>query len=653
MGTSNVISFGMTKQNLEVQKAHVKSTLETHSDIDGVLAAGSISCHPILDYRKESGGSFKLGCFDFSEKMKTGLEETALLFGIDQQQYLQGYVPVALLAIQATTKNALAKNVQNGIQEWIKTGPGFIDSVSSAERLSCISKGVTYCDDPEESESYQNSNSASKGSGSWPRPTSTDCPCISKEGKKIVLIHHGGKTDSFWWVVENAAAQAGRDMFGWDRGTSVEILTPDEFDLTEMKRITNEVIARDPPIDGLILSLPSEDFKPIVAKAAAKNINVVSINSGDTSFGSNMHVGQNEYVAGYQGAEKISQIAILAGKTPNFLCADHEAGFNEGVALRCDGLRDYLIDSGVNHTGASGHGDELWPTTFTDKGNINQAQKDVTDSVAAYDVSTGSQVNGILAMGTQSLRATNRATAALPERVFGMGSFDTGPEQQKRLIDGSIAFAVDQQQWLQGWLPVMVLSQNAFAGMMLQNENMLTGPAFLTKDLLPYKSCENMQREVSGKMTFVGWKVCPPPQTEEKNRLDSGLVLLGNLVAIVNIAIAVVAMVWTIVRRKEKIVRYAQPVFLAMVAFGCIVSSSSIFFLSVEDADGEDAATAQESATSACMAVPWFYSMGFVLSFAPPLCKNVEVLASILFIIEAYQSYCVSTSSDDPTSCHT
>ena len=42
-----------------------------------------------------------------------------MLFAIDQQQYLQGYLPIVLLTLYATNLNTVANPV-------IMTGPGFV-----------------------------------------------------------------------------------------------------------------------------------------------------------------------------------------------------------------------------------------------------------------------------------------------------------------------------------------------------------------------------------------------------------------------------------------------------------------------------------------------------------------------------------------------
>ena len=117
----------------------------------------------------------------------------------------------------------------------------------------------------------------------------------------------------------------------------------------------------------------------------------------------------------------------------------------------------------------------------------------------------------------------------------------------------------------------------------------------------------------------------------------------------INAGMSAFYIIWTILNSSHQIVRYAQPTFLCMIAFGCIVSSTTILFLGVEDdeSDGNlyyakltsaiDAASktaddvlgtnssASRPADLSCQMLPWFYSVGFVLTFAPLFTKLMRV----------------------------
>ena len=61
------------------------------------------------------------------------------------------------------------------------------------------------------------------------------------------------------------------------------------------------------------------------------------------------------------------------------------------------------------------------------------------------------------------------------------GTFDLSPGVLQALSDGKMMFAIDQQQYLQGYLPVVVLTLHAKFGL-LPGADVLTGPGFVTKD---------------------------------------------------------------------------------------------------------------------------------------------------------------------------
>ena len=118
-----------------------------------------------------------------------------------------------------------------------------------------------------------------------------------------------------------------------------------------------------------------------------------------------------------------------------------------------------------------------------------------------------------------------------------------------------------------------------------------------------------------GQIKKGGVSILLPP-AENQNRLSGALKGLGASLGAINIFLSIIFIAWTYVRRKSTLVRYSQAFFLGMIAFGCMMSSSSIF-LGFEDSTGDDAEVARANADKACMVTPWLYSMGFVMSFAP------------------------------------
>ena len=63
-----------------------------------------------------------------------------------------------------------------------------------------------------------------------------------------------------------------------------------------------------------------------------------------------------------------------------------------------------------------------------------------------------------------------------------IGTFDLGPDVLKAVINGEIGFAVDQQPYLQGYLPIETLALKARYGIFpSQGDVVATGPHFVTR----------------------------------------------------------------------------------------------------------------------------------------------------------------------------
>jgi simple sugar transport system substrate-binding protein len=102
------------------------------------------------------------------------------------------------------------------------------------------------------------------------------------------------------------------------------------------------------------------------------------------------------------------------------------------------------------------------------------APKRIAAAVKADDA------DGALAMNGPSGLAASKALAGTDVKV---GTFDLGPDVLKAVRDGKLAFAVDQQAYLQGYLPVVFLAEKARYGLFPAQGGVIpTGPNFVTKD---------------------------------------------------------------------------------------------------------------------------------------------------------------------------
>src|ERR1041384_8138960 len=250
---------------------------------------------------------------------------------------------------------------------------------------------------------------------------------------RFVLVSHAPDSDSWWNTIKNAIKQAGEDF-----GVAVDYRNPPNGDLADMARIIEQSAARN--YDGVVTSIADIDVpKKPIAQVVAKKIPLVTINSGTTAqseqLGAVMHVGQPEYDAGKAAGER----AKAAG-AKSFLCVNHYAT-NPASFERCKGFGDAL---GVDYKKATlDSGDD--PTTVETK-------------VTAY-LRKNPGTSAVLALGPNSAHPTLKAIAklGLKGKIF-MATFDLSPEISAGIKDGTVAFAIDQQPYLQGYIPVAVLA---------------------------------------------------------------------------------------------------------------------------------------------------------------------------------------------------
>jgi len=268
----------------------------------------------------------------------------------------------------------------------------------------------------------------------------------------IIVVSHGQANDPFWSVVKN-----GVELAAQHTGANVEYRAPETFDMVAMSQLIDAAVNQEP--DGLVVSIPDGDaLGPSIQRAAAAGIPVISMNSGSDvakSLGALLHVGQDEYDAGKAAGEKL---ASMGGS--NGLCVNHEVG-NVALDLRCSGFAD-------------GFGGEVTvlPTT-NDPAEIKAKVRAALDS--------NQDIDTVMALGAGLAGEPSAEAAGESGRDVMVASFDLSANFLQMIVDGKAAFAIDQQQFLQGYLPVAFLAMNAEYGLM-PGGNVPSGPNLVTAD---------------------------------------------------------------------------------------------------------------------------------------------------------------------------
>ena len=279
-------------------------------------------------------------------------------------------------------------------------------------------------------------------------------PAMAQDDIRIVVVSHGQASDPFWSVVKNGVDTARDEL-----GITVEYLAPDTYNMVRMAQLIDAAVASAP--DGLVVSIPDADaLGDSIRDAIASGIPVISMNSGSDvrkSLGVSVHVGQTEYEAGFGGGERMAALGV-----DKAICVNHEVG-NVALDLRCEGFIDGLGSTDVEVLAVS-----IDPT-------------EIRNAVTAY-LTRNSDVDAIFALGP--LSAEPSLAVLEEEGLIGsikLASFDLSPTVLQALDDGKMEFAIDQQQFMQGYLPIVLLTLNHKYGLM-PGADVLTGPGFVTPD---------------------------------------------------------------------------------------------------------------------------------------------------------------------------
>ncbi|MFM8311841.1 MAG: sugar ABC transporter substrate-binding protein [Ilumatobacteraceae bacterium] len=273
------------------------------------------------------------------------------------------------------------------------------------------------------------------------------------EDVTIAIITHGDG-GVFWSVAQKGAEQAGKDL-----GITVQYQGANNDGAAQAKMIDDAVAAG---VDAIAVSLADPGALEASVKAAvAAGIPVITMNSGSDLFkelGAITHVGQDEFVAGQGAGEKFA----AAGKK-KLLCVMQEQS-NVGLEARCNGAADTFGGEVVN-INTSGDAD---PTT---------SQAEIK---AALDADA--DIDAIFATGPIGAVLANAAVKELGRDVM-IGAVDLSTDLLDAIEAGEIAFTIDQQQYLQGYLSVVFLYLNAInANTVGGGLPVYTGPGFVTAD---------------------------------------------------------------------------------------------------------------------------------------------------------------------------
>ena len=270
---------------------------------------------------------------------------------------------------------------------------------------------------------------------------------------RIIVVSHGQQNDPFWSIVKNGVDAAARDT-----GVDVQYRAPATFDMPEMAKLIDNAVASKP--DGLVVSFPdSSALGKSVQNAVRRGIPVISMNSAATNITNTesppcrpnrirsrtRRRAQNESGRRHQSVVRQSRSRNVA------------------LDLRCEGFAKGM-----------GGGVEVVDTGGNDPSNVRAA--------VSAKLKANPDINGILTLGP--LSALPSLGVLKSGNMLGkvkLASFDLAPDTLKAVRDGQMLFLIDQQPFLQGYLPVAMLAQEANYAVIPAGV-VMTGPGFVTKE---------------------------------------------------------------------------------------------------------------------------------------------------------------------------
>jgi len=271
------------------------------------------------------------------------------------------------------------------------------------------------------------------------------------ENLNFAVVTHASAGDEFWDRVQSGVMQAGADY-------GVNVQWASDADPGNQSLLVNQAVAAG--VDGIVVSLANPDgLATAVQLAVAAGIPVVSINSGLDDWerlGAITHIGQSETIAGTAAGEELRELGAT-----NAICVIHEPG-NIGLQQRCAAAAEAL----------GGQMENL---------QVDGGNPAAVASTISARLQTDPSIDAVLALqGAVGVQAAAAAASAGGHAI--VGTFDLSTNVLQDILNGSLAFAIDQQPYVQGFLAITALYLRAINGNVIGGgEPIYSGPAIVDR----------------------------------------------------------------------------------------------------------------------------------------------------------------------------
>jgi simple sugar transport system substrate-binding protein len=283
--------------------------------------------------------------------------------------------------------------------------------------------------------------------------TTAKAAVVAGDKNVTIAVITNGDDGEFWAQVRQGAEQAGKDL-----GINVTYEGANNNSEGQVKLIDQAVINK---VSGLAIAVADANaLTGAAAKVTNASIPLVTLNSGVEQYkelGAITHVGQSERDAGRGAGERLK----AAGGTV-MLCARPDGSV--GQVARCQGAAETFAPGKVVELVTSG-----------------DAKPDASQAEVKATLSADSSIDAVLATSPVGAVLASKAAVELNKKI-AIGAVDLSAPLLDAIEKGDVAFTIDQQQYTQGYLSVVVLylnltSTNAAVG----GQPISAGPSFVDK----------------------------------------------------------------------------------------------------------------------------------------------------------------------------
>jgi simple sugar transport system substrate-binding protein len=293
---------------------------------------------------------------------------------------------------------------------------------------------------------------------------------------KFTFVNHV-TTNPFFTPTQNGAADACKLL-----GCSYQWTGSQNSNVGEMVNAFNSAVSAG--VDGIAISLVSlTAFNAPVQKALSGGIPVLAYNADAAGNARLAYIGQDLFVSGQEMGKRIAAL-VPSGDVALFIATPGSLN----IQPRIDGAKDTL---------------KSHPSITTQTIATGAALPQELSTVQSY-VTSHPNTKGLFAVdggSTQYVGQVIQQKGLAAKGVKG-GGYDLTPTTQQTLASGALQFTIDQQPYLQGFLPVLQLYMYKASQSLTGIADVNTGLKFLDKTtVVPYN---NTKSRYEGTSTSAG-----------------------------------------------------------------------------------------------------------------------------------------------------